>query len=120
MDNVELEKVLTRLVQIGRVTAVNSANMQARVKFRNSGIVSGWLSVLQHTGAGVSVSPCEHKHDMEVTVSGTCSVDVTCEKEEEHNHSGTTVTSWMPSINEPVLVLYLPTDNSDGVILGGV
>ena len=44
------DAILKRLVQIGTVTDVNSAKRKARVKFKNTGITSGWLTVVQHYG----------------------------------------------------------------------
>ena len=47
----ELQNILSRLVQTGTVTAVDSAKRRARVKFKDTGIISDWLYVLQHHGA---------------------------------------------------------------------
>ena len=47
----ELQNILSRLVQTGTVTAVDSAKRRARVKFKDTGIISDWLYVLQHYGA---------------------------------------------------------------------
>lgn len=40
---------VTRL-RIGTVSAVDKANLAARVIFKDENIVSGWLPVLQRTG----------------------------------------------------------------------
>ena len=50
----ELQNILSRLVQTGTVTAVDSAKRRARVKFKDTGIISDWLYVLQHYGANFS------------------------------------------------------------------
>ena len=39
----ELQNILSRLVQTGTVTAVDSAKRRARVKFKDTGIISDWL-----------------------------------------------------------------------------
>lgn len=96
----DLEVLLKRLVQIGTVTSVNGT--QARVLFKDSGMTSGWLSVLQRPGEGVAVT---------TRTAG--------DPEHVHGASGS-VTSWMPKVNDTVLCLYLPVSNSDGFILGRV
>ena len=92
-----MDTLLKRLVQIGTVTDVKGT--KARVLFRESNMTSAWLSVLQISGAGVSVE----------TASGP----------EAHTHQAS-VGTWVPKINDTVLVLYLPVQNSDGFILGKV
>lgn len=42
-----MENLLSRLVQVGTVTAVDTARAAARVKFQNTGVTSGWLTVLR-------------------------------------------------------------------------
>lgn len=37
-----------------------------------------------------------------------------------HDHSRSYVTWWIPRINDRVLVLYVPTENGDGFVLGGI
>lgn len=90
----DTKKILARLVQQGLVTAVSPGRRVARVKFPDTGISSGWLPVLQHTGAGVSVE----------TADG-------------HAHKAGLGT-WLPKVNDRVLVLYLPVPDGDGFILG--
>lgn len=76
--------------------SVDPAKCRARVKFKATGILSGWLYVPQRRGAGVSVS----------TADG-------------HSHTAQTG-AWMPKVNDNVLVLYLPVQDGDGFILGVV
>lgn len=57
----ELQNILSRLVQTGTVTAVDSAKRRARVKFKDTGIISDWLYVLQHYGANFYIKP-DAKH----------------------------------------------------------
>lgn len=106
-----LEKVLSRLVQVGIVTAVDNEERKARVKFQDTGITSAWLRVLKNqpfipgydvpqrteyeSGGSGDSSFANHKHDL-------------------------VILPWMPKVNETVLVLYLPVENSDGYVIGGV
>lgn len=62
----ELQNILSRLVQTGTVTAVDSAKRRARVKFKDTGIISDWLYVLQHYGANFYIKP-DAKHTHEIT-----------------------------------------------------
>lgn len=114
----DAEKILSRLVQVGTVTAVDSGKRTARVKFQDTSIISGPLRVLQHFAAGLYIAPdAEHTHDITDTYTGGGSASTL----PAHDHlPGSHLTYWMPKVNDTVLVLYLPIDNSDGFILGGV
>lgn len=90
------ETLLTRIVQVGTVTAVMGT--KARVLFRDSGMTSDWLSVLQTPGAGVGMREAG---------------------DPSHVHAAS-VTTWVPAVNDTVVCLYLPIANSDGFILGKV
>lgn len=125
-----MEEILTRLVQIGTVTAIDNESRKARVKFQDTGITSDWLCVLQHPSTSVTVeSAGKHSHSLEITAKTNVeaeddvkvSVDVTgtVGEESEHKHKAYT-NYWMPRINDTVVVLYLPVFNSDGFILGEV
>ena len=105
------ENNIANMVRIGTVTDVKSG--KARVKFKDSDMTSGWLSVVQHYGAGVAVAP-DGKHEHTVDTGGTA------EEVEEHEHIGSCVTYWTPRVNDTVLVLYLPVFQGDGYIIGGV
>jgi len=108
------ENILSNLVRIGTVSSVNSAKRTARVMFKDKGIVSGWLSVLQHPGAGIYIKPNgNHTH----TISDTYTGGGTATTDGEHDHAAN-VTYWMPKVNDTVLVLYFPVFNGDGFILG--
>lgn len=39
-------ELVERMVRIGSVTAVNSGKRQARLRFQDTGVTSGWLGVL--------------------------------------------------------------------------
>jgi len=111
------ENILSRLVQVGTVTAINSGKRTARVKFQDTGITSGWLYVVQHYAANLYIEPdAEHTHKITDTFTGG-----SADTFPNHDHlPGSHLTYWMPKVNDRVLVLYLPVDNSDGFILGGL
>ena len=121
---------VTRM-RIGTVSAVDASARKARVIFKDEGITSGWLPVMQHYDASVSVATAgEHDHDVEgdCIVKNTTKTPSTWVDEEgvthtshstAHGHSGK-VKYWMPKINDTVVCLYLPTFNGDGVILGAI
>lgn len=106
----QMENIIRNLVRIGTVSAVDAKKRMARVIYKDKDLVSGWLHVLQQPQATVQVKPDGlHTH----TISG----DVTAEMDGEHTHQAN-IDSWMPKINDTVLVLYLPVFNGDGFILG--
>lgn len=107
------DSYLENIVRIGTVTAIDAKKNRARVKFQDTGISSGWLYVLQHSGAGVLIAP-DGEHEHSVPAVGNTS------KENDHDHEGAALACWLPKINETVLCLYLPAYNADGFILGGI
>ena len=113
----ELQNILSRLVQTGTVTAVDSAKRRARVKFKDTGIISDWLYVLQHYGANFYIKPdAKHTHEITDTFTG----GGTASEFPDHDHlPGSHLTYWMPKVNDRVLCLYLPGVNGDGFVLGG-
>lgn len=44
----EQQNILSRLVQVGIVTAIDSNSLRVRVKFPGTEIISDWLYVLPH------------------------------------------------------------------------
>lgn len=56
MDADELENILENLVRVGTVTDVDGAGQRVRVKFRDTGLTSDWLRVLQRTGEGLDIA----------------------------------------------------------------
>ncbi|WP_409969623.1 hypothetical protein RFF05_06835 [Bengtsoniella intestinalis] len=112
MDNTT---ALQHMVRIGKVTALDAGNLKARCIFPETGVTSGLLSVLQHPAMGVAVkADGQHTHTITDTYMGGGSAST----EGEHDHEGTVTTTWMPKVNDFVLVCYLPFFNSDGYILG--
>ena len=112
----EDENALINLVRIGVVSAVNAADKTARVIFEDKNITSGWLHILQHGGAGVSIKAAGiHTHSITDTFTGGGSAS----DAGGHIHAAN-VTTWIPAINDSVVVLYLPVFNGDGFILGAL
>lgn len=116
------ENVIARMVQIGIVTAVDSAEHRCRVKFPDTGLTSDWLRVLRQT-PGVSVNDGgAHSHTGSASVGGgdhSHSASVTINNAEAHGH-GVSVSAWMPKVNDNVVVIYIPVFNSDGFVIGVV
>ena len=99
----DVEKILSNLVRVGIVTAVNNNEHLARVTFEDTKLPSGWLVVL----------------DNRPFIPDYGAPQVTDKRAESHDHP-LTIKQWMPQLNQPVLVLYLPVKNADGFILGGM
>ena len=114
----DLNEILSRLVQTGIVSAVDSSKRMARVILEETGHTSGWLKVLQHYGADFYIEPDgERTSAITNTYTGGGSVSTF----PDHNHlPGSHLTWWMPKVNDRVLILYLPVFNGDGFILGGI
>jgi len=111
------DAVMNNLVRIGTVQAVRDVQPRVRVWFDALGMSSGWLYVLQHNGADVVVSADnEHTHDISDSYTGGGNASTV----PAHKHPGTKLATWVPKVNDRVLVLYLPVANGDGFILGGL
>lgn len=117
----EIEKILSRMVQIGFVSAVDAKKRLARVKFPGTDMVSGWLYVLQHGGMGLSIVEAGgHGHDVTVNDTYTGGGSGSAKAVPDHTHAESTTTTWMPKVNDLVVVLYLPVADGDGFVLGGL
>lgn len=112
----EVKTALENMVRVGTVTDVDKAKRRTRVKFLDTGITSGWLTVVQHPGAEVYIQPDgAHSHSIQDTYSGGGSAS----EQPDHDHTpGSRVTYWMPKVNDIVLTLYVPVFNGDGYVLG--
>ena len=93
--------------RVGIVSALNSTDKTVRVFFPElDDMVSGWLYVLQRPGETISASEAgAHTHDDEVPPGGA------------HGHTGT-VQTFMPKVNDRVLVCYPAGVGMSGYILG--
>lgn len=94
------------LIRIGKVSSIDANNKKARVYYpARSNMVSDWLPVLQFPGLTTNYSG-GHKHtcpDGETNSAGS------------HSH---TSLSWMPKVNDKVLVIMEPGFNAPGYIAG--
>jgi len=108
----DIEKILSRLVQVGTVTDINTTKHQARVKFQNTGITSGWLYVLDNHPHIPDFDPAQQRTNAQGGGSGEAAF-------ESHSHS-LTIKQWMPHVNDTVVCIFLPIFNSDGFVIGGI
>ena len=91
------ENIVQSLVRTGTVSDINAGALKARVCYSDlDSMVSGWLTVVQHP------------RDIAIKYHASPA----------HQHEDATAKPWMPAVNQRVLVLYLPTNDSDGFILG--
>jgi len=130
----DVEAILLNLVRVGTVRAIDASKRKARVWYDDLGILSGWLSVMQFYGAAVRVLGGAHIHEhgvsfendhthvapVDISSAGGHRHVVTDDTMDSHEHSGTTLAAWMPTVGARVLVLYLPVFNGDGFVLGGL
>lgn len=107
----DAEKTLSNLVRIGVVTAVNNNEHLARVQFEDQDLPSDWLIVLDNRPF-IPDYDVPQITDQRAGGSGY-------PQYESHDHP-LTIKQWMPKVNQPVLVLFLPVKNADGFILGGI
>lgn len=111
------ERLLGRLVQTGVVSSIDQEKRLVRVMFPDTGITSGWLYVLQHPGCSIQIVPdAQHTH----TISDTYSGGGQASEFPAHRHPGSVTTTWMPKVNDRVVVLFLPIPDGDGFVLGGI
>ncbi len=111
------ENLIKHMVREGVVSSQNTSDGTVRVKYPDTGVLSGWLKVLQHGSMAISIAPDgEHTHVISDTYSGGGSASTI----PSHSHTGSVTGGWMPSINARVLVLCIPIFNGDGFVLGGL
>lgn len=97
--------VLKNIVRTGVVSSVNAGNRTARVTFSDKGekpIVSGELKVIKNP----PFIPAKDAPQRTETDSA-------------HSHA-VTIKPWLPSPGDYVLCVYLPTDDGDGFVIGGI
>lgn len=107
------ENLIQHMVREGVVSSQNTTDGTVRVIFQDTRVLSGWLKVLQHKTTAVIVEP-DGEHTHTISSGGTASTEA------NHDHAGTVTGAWMPSVNDRVLVLYIPIFNGDGFVLGGL
>lgn len=117
----DAEKILARMVQVGTVSDIDAQKKKVRVKFPDTEIVSGWLYVLQRPGAGLSIkADGGHTHEVKVKDTYTGGGSGEIKHVPAHDHKESVTTTWLPKVNDRVVVLYLPIANGDGFVLGGL
>lgn len=118
-----MDSELSRIVQVGTVTALDVAAHKVRVKFQHTGLTSDWLPVLKNAPSVSCNTAGSHDHSGSVSVQSadghTHGASVSVDNSDGHKHS-ISVSAWMPAINDTVLVVYLPVFNSDGFVIGGI
>lgn len=118
-----MDSTIERLVQIGTVSAVDSGTHKVRVLFRNTGITSDWLPVLITTTSVRIESAGSHKHSGSVEIGNadghSHGANLTINDAGSHMHHVLTG-AWMPHVNDTVVCLFLPIENSDGFVIGGL
>lgn len=105
--------VLKNIVRTGKVSSVDKANRTARVTFEDKGqiIVSGELKVIKNPPF---IPAKDVPQQTEETGGG--SGDAAFEK---HKHK-VIITPWLPSPGDYVLCIYIPTEDGDGFVIGGI
>lgn len=141
------ENVIKNLVRLGTVSSVDVAKRTARVEFKDkSGMVSGTLKVLQNhpvitvtntvNGSNWSFSAdyasaprnlgLGESYDKEIpdTITLTKSIDYLCPThgvdETKTHQTYIEVHPWLPYIGQMVVCLYLPVEDGDGFVIGGI
>ena len=101
--------ILKNIVRVGWVSSVNSGERTARVTFEDKGtpFVSGPLKVLKN-------APFIPGGETEAKSGGSGEAAF-----ESHTH-GLKISPWLPSPGDFVLCIYLPRDDGDGFVIGGV
>jgi hypothetical protein len=107
----DVANILSGLVRIGTVTAVDNAKRLARVTFQDVNMPSGWLHVLDNRPY-IPDYDVPQRTEYEAGGSGDAAF-------ERHKHD-LIIKPWMPKVNDTVLTLYLPAFNADGFVLGGI
>ena len=107
------EEVIRNIVRTGTVSSVNEKERTARVTFKDKGqtFVSGELKVLKNA----PFIPAKDSPQQTQERSGGSGYAAFS----SHTH-GLTISPWLPSPGDYVLCLYIPTDDGDGFVIGGI
>jgi phage baseplate assembly protein gpV len=106
--------ILKNMVRTGIVSSVNKKDRTARVTFADKGqepIVSGALKVLKNP----PFIPAKDVPQQTETQSGGSGYAEFA----AHKHD-LTISPWLPSPGDYVLCIYIPTDDGDGFVIGGI
>lgn len=106
--------ILKNIVRVGWVSSVNAAERTARVTFRDKGqspVVSGNLKVLKNPPF-IPAKDAPQRTETESGGSGDAAFA-------GHSHA-VIIRPWLPSPGDFVLCIYLPTEDGDGFVIGGI
>lgn len=106
--------VLKNIVRTDRVSSVNAGNRTARVTFEDKGqspLVSGELKVIKNPPF-IPAKGAAQRTESESGGSGEAAFA-------SHSHA-VKIAPWLPSPGDYVLCLYIPTDDGDGFVIGGI
>ena len=107
----EVVRVLKVIVRIGIVTAVNLEKYMVRVKFEDTNYTSDWLRVID-TRSFIPGHNTAQRTEYAAGGSGFPAY-------ENHKHD-LVIDQWMPSVGRKVLTVFLPVEDGDGFVLGGL
>ncbi len=104
---------LENMVRIGWVSSVDEQNRTARVRFDDKAetLVSGPLKILKTP----PFIPSKHAPQRTAAQKGGTLQEAFA----SHSHA-VTISPWLPDVGECVLCLYIPKENADGFIIGGI
>lgn len=106
--------VLKNIVRTGRVSSVNAGTRTARVTFEDKGqspLVSGELKVIKNPPF-IPAKGAAQRTESESGGSGEAAFA-------DHSHA-VKIAPWLPSPGDYVLCLYIPTNDGDGFVIGGI
>ena len=105
--------VYKNIVRTGWVSSVNAADRTARVTFKDMGttFVSGPLKVIKNPPF-IPAKGAAQRTESESGGSGEAAFAA-------HSHA-VKIAPWLPSPGDYVLCLYIPTDDGDGFVIGGI
>lgn len=105
--------VYKNIVRTGWVSSVNAADRTARVTFKDMGatFVSGPLKVIKNPPF-IPAKDVVQETQAESGGSGDASFAA-------HTHK-VKISPWLPSPGDYVLCLYIPTNDGDGFVIGGI
>lgn len=104
-------ELLKNMVRVATVTDVNNGKHLVRVKFQDTGYTSDWIRVLDNR-------PFIPDYDVP-QVTGPRAGGSGFPQYESHDHP-LSIKQWMPKVNQTVLTLYIPVDDGDGYVIGGM
>ncbi len=105
------ENLISRMIQVGTVSSVDKPGRRVRCILRETGHTSGWLYVLKSS----PLIPDENLPQHTESQSGGDGEALFA----NHFHE-LKVNPWMPKVNDQVLIVYLPVDDGDGFVIGGI